>query len=37
VGDTGFLVLVLIEDLYGHFTKKQSYVFMDTWRVLAQV
>ena len=26
----GFLVLVLIEILYGHFTKKQSYVFMDT-------
>ena len=26
----GFLVLVLIEVLYGHFTKKQSYVFMDT-------
>ena len=26
----GFLILVLIEMLYGHLTKKQSYVFMDT-------
>ena len=26
----GFLILVLIEILYGHFTNKQSYVFMDT-------
>ena len=26
----GFLILVVIEVLYGHFTKKQSYVFMDT-------
>ena len=26
----GFLILVLIEILYGHLTKKQSYVFMDT-------
>ena len=26
----GFFMLVVIEILYGHFTKKQSYVFMDT-------
>lgn len=26
----GFLVLVLVEILYGHYTKKQSYAFMDT-------
>ena len=26
----GFLLLVLAEILYGHFTKKQSHVFMDT-------
>ena len=26
----GFLVLVILEIIYGHFTKKQSYVFMDT-------
>ena len=26
----GFLILVVIEVLYGHFPKKQSYVFMDT-------
>ena len=26
----GFLILVVIEVLYVHFTKKQSYVFMDT-------
>ncbi len=26
----GFLILVLIEMLYGHLTKKQSYIFMDT-------
>ena len=26
----GFLILVIFEILYGHITKKQSYVFMDT-------
>ena len=26
----GFLILVLVEILYGYFTNKQSYVFMDT-------
>jgi alkylglycerol monooxygenase len=26
----GFLILVLVEILYGHFTKNQSYTFMDT-------
>jgi len=26
----GFLVLVLVEILYGHYTKKQYYAFMDT-------
>ena len=26
----GFLILVIFEILYGHISKKQSYVFMDT-------
>ena len=26
----GFFILVVVEILYGHFTKKQTYTFMDT-------
>jgi len=31
-----FFVLVLIEIAYGHFTKNQTYTFMEPWRVLVR-